>query len=73
MKTVRVFRAASGFAFWGYKKKLLIITAAMLCMSAVGPLMTFSHAGIPLVARNVMVPMSDGVRLASDIYFTLPL
>ena len=68
---------ASGFAFWRCKKKLFIITTAMLCMSVAGPLMTqragCSHACISVVARNVMVPMRDGVKLASDIYFTLPL
>ena len=77
MKTAQVFLAALGCAFWRCKKKLLIITPALLCMSAVGPLLTphagCSHAGMPVVARNVMVPMRDGVKLASDIYFTLPL
>ena len=77
MKTAQKFLTASGFAFWRCKKKLFIITTAMLCMSVAGPLMTqragCSHACISVVARNVMVPMRDGVKLASDIYFTLPL
>ncbi len=49
----------------------------MLFLSAAGPLMAeragCSHAGMAGVVRNVMVPMRDGVRLATDIYFPLPL
>jgi uncharacterized protein len=62
---------------WRLMKKLLSITAAMFFISAAGPLMAgragCSHAGMSGVVRNVMVPMSDGVKLATDIYFPLPL
>jgi hypothetical protein len=58
-------------------KKLLSILACMLFLSAAGPLMAeragCSHAGMAGVVRNVMVPMSDAARLATDIYFPLPI
>jgi uncharacterized protein len=66
-----------GFIMWRPIKKLLSITAVVLCISAGGPLMTeragCSHAGLSGVVHNMMVPMSDGVKLATDIYFPLPL
>ena len=72
-----VLLTAPDFFVWRRMKKLLSITAVMLFISAAGPLMTeragCSHAGMSIAVRNVMVPMSDGVRLATDIYFPLPL
>ena len=75
MESKRIFFAAAGCAAGRYLKKLLVITAALFFISAAGPLMTeragCSHACMTWVIRNVMVPMSDGVRLATDIYFPL--
>ena len=48
--------------------KALFAAAVLLCLS-VG----VSHAGLVWKARNVMVPMRDGVKLAADIYFPLSL
>lgn len=77
MKNERAFAAAADYAMWRFVKKLLSITAGFLFLSAAGPLMAeqagCSHAGMAGVVRNVMVPMGDGVRLATDIYFPLPL
>ena len=72
-----VLLTAPDFFVWRRIKKLLSITAVMLFISAAAPLMTeragCSHAGMSIAVRNVMVPMSDGIRLATDIYFPLPL
>ena len=77
MENERVLAAAAGCAVWRFMKKLLIITTAMLFISAAGPLMAgragCSYAGMSGVVRNVMAPMRDGVRLATDIYFPVPL
>lgn len=77
MENERVLTAAAGCAVWRFMKKLLIITAAMLFISAAGPLMAersgCSHAGMSVAVRNIMVPVRDGVQLATDIYFPLPL
>ena len=47
--------------------KVLVASIALLCFST-----GVSHAFLVWKARNVMVPMRDGVKLAADIYFPLP-